>query len=156
MEIMEATKVKHIVEMLSSHLDSIEKVGGKMNFPKGEIEDIVNIVMKVSKIPLLRDRVLEKFNNSSGVERWITENIYSVLIDIARGAFGRIYQGGGEWNPGSDLSGIYWAVFGKETCSDNPIISNLYVALEILLWERRGEKTVSEVMHELEKQTASY
>jgi len=152
---------KEIVERLSvpAELDNIEKVGKKEDFfEEEEIENIVGLVINVSKHskqPLLKNQILEEFHNSSGVEKWVIHHIYYIIDDLFRGKFGHINQGGIEVSPAGDLSAIYWAIFGKEKYPKKPIISNLYKALEIMLWKEK-EKTVEETMVELETSTAEY
>jgi len=149
---------KEIEKTLSPALDKIEKIGNKKEFPPRKVEDIVSIVETVarkSKQPLSKDEILEHFHNSSGAEKWIIDNIYLVLADALEGKLGHTQQESGEWNPLADLSGVYWTIFGKEKFPDNPVISNLYKVLEIILWKKK-EKTVKEVMKEIEEKAIEY
>jgi hypothetical protein len=148
-------EIENILKMFSPEIDNFERIGGEIEFPDKKVEDIVNTVIKISTIPLSKETILKKFYISSGIEKYIIDDIYLVLGEVIKGTFGHIYQEGCEWNPGADLSALYWTVFGKEKYSNNLIISNLYKALEFMFWNKR-EKTVSEIMGDLEEITADY
>lgn len=148
-------EIENILKMFSPHINNFERIGREKNFPDEKIEDIVNTVINISQITLSKQDILKKFHNSPGMEKYVIDTIYFVLGNVVEDRFGCIYQGGIEWNPGADLSGLYWTVFGKERYPNNLIISNLYKALEMMFWKKR-EKTVREIMNDLEKMTAEY